>query len=121
MKYLSYIFSALIYPLILKASTVYAQNAGKLEGIYKNCPGVKGDPQKGDLACVIQDVIGMVGTLIGAILVVVIVIAGLMYITSMGNPERVGLAKKTLVGAIIGLIIVVLSGLMVGLVFTLFK
>jgi hypothetical protein len=38
----------------------------------------------------------------------------------MGNPEKVGVAKKTLVGAIIGLIIVVLSGVMVNAVMHLF-
>lgn len=119
MKYLSFLASL---PL-LKFHTAYAD--GIMGGIYANCQTTNGSqnlgPDKAEIECVVLSVINMAGQLVGAILVVMIVISGIMYITSMGNPDKVGLAKKTLVGAIIGLIIVVLSNFMVNLLWTLFK
>lgn len=45
-----------------------------------------------------------------------IVYGGFTYITSFGNDQRVAQAKKIILWAIVGLIVVVLSQLMVGLV-----
>lgn len=115
MKYLNRLFISLAL-LLLNVSVANAQ----FKGIYENCPNVAADPQKGDLKCVVEYMIGVAAYIVGAILVVMIVIAGIMYITSMGNPDRVGVAKKTLVGAIIGLIIVVLSSFMVRVLTSLF-
>ncbi len=120
MKRLSYILPILTGPIIFKVSTASAQNANILEGIYKGCKNIQ-DPDKGTLTCAITNTINMLGTFVGAILVVMIIISGIIYMTSMGNPDKVGLAKKTLVGAIIGLIIVVLSSFTVNLIYTLFQ
>ena len=46
--------------------------------------------------------------------VVIIIYAGYLYITSTGNPETVGQAKQLLVGAISGLLILLLAGLILG-------
>ena len=108
------IFTALSSFFIIPA--VYAQ-ALQGTGIYENCS--IDDPKQKDLECIVNHTIEMAAYIAGVILVVVIVVAGIMYITSMGNPERVGQAKKTLVGAIIGLIIVVLSATMVNIVINL--
>ncbi|RJO62264.1 hypothetical protein C4544_00215 [candidate division WS5 bacterium] len=116
MKYLTHFLFSAFALFILKAPIANAQ----FKGIYENCPNVAADPQKDDLACVVQWTIGYAAYIVGAILVVMIVIAGIMYVTSMGNPDRVALAKKTLVGAIIGLIIVVLSAFMVNVLTSLF-
>lgn len=43
--------------------------------------------------------------LCGFAAVVVIIIAGIMYITSAGNPEGINRAKKTITNAIIGLLL----------------
>ena len=45
----------------------------------------------------------------GALAVLFIMIGGLQYITSMGNEEKTTIAKRTLLYAIIGLLIVILS------------
>lgn len=47
--------------------------------------------------------------LIGAIAVGVVIYGGVLFITSSGDPEKVTKARKTLMWAIIGIIIVVLS------------
>ena len=79
------------------------------------------DPQKTELQCVVTHTISIALKFVGAIIVVMIIISGIMYITSMGNPDRVGLAKKTLVGSIIGLIIVVMSYFIVDVAANLFQ
>ena len=45
----------------------------------------------------------------GSLAVLMIVIAGVMYIVSGGDSDRVALAKKTLIGGVIGIVIVILS------------
>ncbi|MFC1633016.1 hypothetical protein ACFL1U_02660 [Patescibacteria group bacterium] len=47
--------------------------------------------------------------LIAPIVVLMIIIGGIMYITSAGYEDKVGTAKKTLTGAIIGLVIIFVS------------
>lgn len=49
--------------------------------------------------------------------VVLIVVAGYMFITSAGNPEKVQRAQKVITGAIVGMVIVFLARMIVGFVF----
>ncbi len=67
------------------------------------------DPGKNELLCIGQKTISMLLAITGAIVVVMIIISGIGYMTSMGNPAQTAWAKKSLVGAIIGLIIVVMA------------
>lgn len=46
--------------------------------------------------------------------VVIIIFAGYLYITSTGNPETIGQAKQLLIGAISGLLVLLLAGLILG-------
>lgn len=45
----------------------------------------------------------------GTLAVIVIVIAGFMYVLSSGNPQNVMRAKNAIIGAVVGLIIVLLA------------
>jgi heme/copper-type cytochrome/quinol oxidase subunit 2 len=54
---------------------------------------------------VVNIIVGILG-LLGIIFVVLIVYAGFKYMTSMGNEEQTSDAKKQIVSAIIGLVIV---------------
>lgn len=45
----------------------------------------------------------------GAIAVLIIVIAGLYFVTSSGSPERVKQAKNAIIGAVIGLIVIAMA------------
>lgn len=49
----------------------------------------------------------------GAIAVILIIIAGLMFIFSQGNPESTGRARSTILYAIIGVVIAVVGELLV--------
>ena len=58
---------------------------------------------------IIEKVVKFVVELIGSIAVLMIVVAGIMYITSGGDSTRTETAKKILTYAIVGLIIAILA------------
>lgn len=59
----------------------------------------------GNLHSAIQVIIGIAG----AIAVVMIVIGGLQFITAQGEPSGVAKARKTLIFAVVGLIVAILA------------
>jgi len=88
--------------LSLLPSTTFAADYGKL-GEY----GKSGTQDVGDFLNRIKDwLLGFVGGLA----LLFIVYGGFLYITSGGNKDRIETAKKTLTYAILGLILVALSG-----------
>jgi uncharacterized membrane protein len=48
-------------------------------------------------------------TLIGIVAVIIIIIGAIHYMTSQGDPSKVTTGKKTIIGGVIGLIIVLLA------------
>ncbi|NQV00464.1 MAG: hypothetical protein HQ538_07025 [Parcubacteria group bacterium] len=62
-----------------------------------------------DIAEIIIRIVRYVVGLVGIILFVMLVYGGVMYMTSAGNEEQIGKAKKVLTYAIIGIIIVAFS------------
>ena len=59
--------------------------------------------------------------LVGAISVIMIIIGGLRFVVSMGNPKHVKAARDTIFGAIIGLAIAISSYAIVNFVIGAFK
>lgn len=49
---------------------------------------------------------------------VMIIVAGIFYLTSAGSPERIGVAKKTLIYAIVGIAISLAAGVIITIVKT---
>lgn len=74
------------------------------------------DPNSTDVAGIIGKVIDWVLLLVGAITVLFIIYAGILYVTSSGNKERIEQAKQTLTYAVIGLVVIILAGVIVNLV-----
>lgn len=66
-----------------------------------------------DIAGVIQKIVGFLLGFVGGLSVLMIVIAGIMYITSGGDEGRVDTAKKWLTYAIIGLVVALLGWVIV--------
>jgi len=62
-----------------------------------------------DIAAVIVRIINYVVGLVGIILLVMLIYGGVMYMTSAGNEDQAGKAKKVLTYAIIGIVIVAFS------------
>ncbi len=56
-----------------------------------------------------ETMIGYILGLIGSVALLLIIISGVMYMTSMGNEEKITTSKKILTGAVIGLAIALLS------------
>lgn len=57
----------------------------------------------------LQQILTVVLGIFGAIAVLIIVIAGLKFVTSGGNPQSVSKARSTILYAIIGLIVIIAS------------
>jgi len=53
----------------------------------------------------LTQIAGAVGMIIASLGGIMIVVAGILYLTSAGSPERMGTAKKALVYAIAGIVI----------------
>lgn len=64
----------------------------------------------------LASVLSFVFVLVGIISVIMIMIAGLQYITSTGDPQKTKKAKDTIIYALIGLVISVSAWVIVGFV-----
>lgn len=71
------------------------------------------------LACIpiiIKNVVSAALVLAGLVALILIIYAGIMYITSRGDQTRIDTAKKTLTYAIIGIILIFFSFFIVGII-----
>ena len=62
-----------------------------------------------DLISYIKDWVDWAVLVVVPICTIVIIVAGIMYITSAGNPERIARAKYTLITALVSLALVLLA------------
>jgi protein-S-isoprenylcysteine O-methyltransferase Ste14 len=69
-------------------------------------------------SAVLNDIIGWILLLVGGIAVLFIIWGGIQYVTSSGNKDKAEQAKKTLLYAVIGLIVIVLADVIVNVVTT---
>ena len=63
----------------------------------------------GVLGTLISDVLPLVLAAAGMVTVVIIVLSGIQFITSSGNPEAAGAAKNRLLYAILGFVVIILA------------
>ncbi len=68
--------------------------------------GAAGLKQSGSLSARIGDLIGVLLGFVGVIFLVLIIYAGITIMTANGNKTKVEYARKTITGAVIGLIVV---------------
>ena len=91
-----------IYKLPLLA--ISAKNTGVNE-----TAGAAGLPMGENLPGLIGDIVGSVLGVLGTVFLLIIVIGGIMWMTSGGNEDQVRKSKSTITAAAIGLIVVFLS------------
>ena len=94
--------SSLAIPAIVSAQGILPQQPA----------GLPGNPSEGpsDLAqAIIQVILGFAGI----VAVLFIIIGGFQYMTSAGNDELAARGKKTLVNAVIGLVLIIISYIIV--------
>lgn len=65
--------------------------------------------ESGSVAEVIAGAIEFVLPFIGGVLMLMVIYGGVLYITSGGDPDKLGKAKKTLMWAVLGVILIVIS------------
>lgn len=97
---------------LASVSTAYAQFAG-------DTPDVSGLPDaadEGSIRGTIVSIIESVLDFLALIAVIVIIIAGIRLIVSQGEDEQKEKAKKTILYAIIGLVVVLFARVIVGIV-----
>ena len=93
----------------LHAQTVFAQSQGTQTGSIAPLNPIDNLPGDTDLASLLTKIINYFLGLVGLIAVLMLIIGGIRYVTSGGNEQTVEKAKSTILYAIIGIVIVVLS------------
>ncbi|MDB5164945.1 MAG: rane protein of unknown function [Candidatus Saccharibacteria bacterium] len=73
-------------------------------------------PQAHANSTAIHDVLQIVFGVLGALAVLMIVIAGLRFITAQGNPQETAKARSTIVYAIVGLLVALMAEAIVSFV-----
>ncbi len=76
-------------------------------------PGSVNIPKPEASGAQIEEVVKFVFGLIAVIAVIIIIIAGISYITSTGDPQKTARAKDTIVYAVIGLVVALLANIIV--------
>ena len=71
-----------------------------------------------ELSRILKAVLSILSIIAGVIAVFMIIISGMKYITSSGDAQAVSSAKRTLIYAIVGLVVVAVSQLIVRFVLT---
>lgn len=70
---------------------------------------VQNNPQNNPIVSVITDVINILSYVAGILVVILVIIGGFKYITSGGEAQKAASGRQTILYALIGLVVVVLS------------
>ncbi len=107
------IMSALILTAALPRPIVYAQDAGDAvcdtlgQVTGNSCESV--DESGVSIQNVVEGALNLLTFVAGMATVVMVIIAGVKYVTSQGDSAAIGNAKATLLYALVGIVIVLLS------------
>jgi hypothetical protein len=72
-------------------------------------------PHAGASSVQLQEILQIVFAILGALAVLMIVIAGLRFITAQGNPQDIGKARSTIVYSLVGLLVALIAEALVSL------
>ncbi len=106
-------------------------SSGKGINVFSNCSGgvssttsggqICGASQQDDFPKLMQNVINLLLLVLGMIAVIAIIIGGVRYTTSNGDPGQIKSAKDTILYAVIGLVVAIMAYAIVGFVIAAFK
>jgi len=98
----------LIVPTLLAAGFLAGATAALAAGGFGLNEAVKGTgiPQTTNIASLIGKILQTVLGFVGTLFLLLMVYAGFIYMTARGDEKKVGEAKKMIVGAIIGVVII---------------
>ncbi len=118
MKYKNFLLGAVLVGLFMFVGTVSANlpqkidiSDGSVQGVSKNLNDISGAnganiSGTNSIPQIIANVVKFVLAISGMILLVLVIYAGIMWMTSSGNPEKIGKAKKLLTSSAVGLAII---------------
>lgn len=94
----------ILHTLLLFAADSPVEKCGKVTAVI--CSSTTGIPGgNADLGLVVGKVMRAVFGIMGSIAVIVVIVGGLQYVLSAGDPKRTARAKETILYAIIGIVI----------------
>lgn len=107
-------FSALLLITSLAVSLVPAVASAQLDRDIRDqldpIAEVYGqNPNDVDFAASVAQIINVALGFIGIIFIVLIIYAGFVWMTSGGNEDKISTAKKTIIAAVIGVVIIIVS------------
>jgi len=97
-------------------STVLGDNSGGGVSTNTDCTG--GEDGNSQLATMVNNIINLFSIVVGAVSVLMIIYGGFKYITSGGSDDGTKAAKSTILYALVGLVIVLISQTIVKFVFS---
>jgi Type IV secretion system pilin len=117
---LSLLWPALALPSMVYATTTQSDiNKGLCQGsnidVTTSTPTTDCSKLGGgaSFTSILTKIINILSMLVGAIAVIMIIVGGFRYVTSGGSDSATGAAKKTILYAIVGLVIVALAQIIV--------
>ena len=96
-------------PLAVSAQINAGNNSQLCSGTGLNCQG-------GNVNTLIKTIINCMLSIAFAVAVLFLIIGGFWYITSAGNEETAGKGKGTVINAIIGIVVIILSYVIINVV-----
>ncbi len=120
-KYQNWIINFSISALWIWPAIAFAQNSqvdsglSGISGLFIGS-GIAGARQLTGTSGLIYQIIRMLLLVAGALAVLFVIIGGYQYITSGGNEETAEKGKKTLVNAIIGIVVIILSFVIINVI-----
>ena len=114
------IIASLIAPsLMLPNSVVYADAKDQIQkGIGATGAGSSGSPK---LETIIANIIQTMFFIIGVLAVIVIIYSGFLFIVASGNPQTIQKAIRSIVYAVVGLVVAIMAYAIVGFVVNTFQ
>jgi hypothetical protein len=112
-KIYTFLFSLFIFSILFVNVSLAQETTDKSFGlnatansvdVYKNQKKI--DYSEDFLTGKVGDIIGLVLSFVGVIFLIIIIYSGIMWMTAMGNDQRIEKAKNMIINATIGLIIV---------------
>ena len=98
---------AAVFGLVLYGSSAWALNTGLEEAAQG--AGLAGADSGSDVATIVGRVINSLLGLLGIVFMVLVIYAGYLWMMSEGNAAQIDRAKKIMVNAVIGLLVVFAS------------
>ena len=109
-------FSLLFTPVLLSpvGTAAACPNSNTAKGqVLSGVEETGGDCDGGGVNSLVQNIVNILSMIVGIAAVIMIIIAGLKYVTSNGDSGSVSSAKSTLMYAIIGIIVAALAQVLV--------